>query len=147
VVRPRWEAFGFVAGWSSSGGAGVLRPGGGHGPELLEQLPVLSAAREAQRRLTGVDEIVLSLYAKGLTTGEISAYFAEIYGASVSRETISRITDKVLEEMQARQTRPLNGTARSTRIFGRATISRFPHTPWRIPQAVRVMGWLDTKRS
>ena len=55
--------------------------------------------RKRQRRLTGVDEIVLSLYAKGLTTGEISAHFAEIYGASVSRETISRITDKVIEEM------------------------------------------------
>ena len=52
-----------------------------------------------QRRLNGVDEIVLSLYAKGLTTGEISAHFAEIYGASVSKETISRITDKVIEEM------------------------------------------------
>ena len=55
--------------------------------------------RKRQRRLTGVDEIVLSLYAKGLTTGEISAHFAEIYGASVSKETISRITDKVIEEM------------------------------------------------
>ena len=55
--------------------------------------------RRRQRRLTGVDEMVLSLYAKGLTTGEISAYFAEIYGASVSKETIWRITDKVLEEM------------------------------------------------
>ena len=52
-----------------------------------------------QRRLSGVDEIVLSLYAKGLTTGEIQAHFAEIYGASVSKETISRITDKVIEEM------------------------------------------------
>ena len=41
--------------------------------------------RKRQRRLTGVDEIVLSLYAKGLTTGEISAHFAEIYGASVSQ--------------------------------------------------------------
>ena len=41
-----------------------------------------------QRRLNGVDEIVLSLYAKGLTTGEISAHFAEIYGASVSQETV-----------------------------------------------------------
>jgi transposase-like protein len=61
-----------------------------------------------QRRLTGVDEIVLSLYAKGLTTGEISAHFAEIYGASVSKETISRITDKVIEEMQAWQQRPLD---------------------------------------
>jgi hypothetical protein len=64
--------------------------------------------KKRQRRLTGVDEIVLSLYAKGLTTGEISAHFAEIYGASVSKETISRITDKVIEEMQAWQQRPLD---------------------------------------
>jgi putative transposase len=64
--------------------------------------------RKRQRRLTGVDEIVLSLYAKGLTAGEISAHFAEIYGASVSKETISRITDKVIEEMQAWQARPLD---------------------------------------
>ena len=64
--------------------------------------------RKRQRRLTGVDEIVLSLYAKGLTTGEISAHFAEIYGASVSKETISRITDKVLEEMASWCARPLD---------------------------------------
>ena len=64
--------------------------------------------RKRQRRLSGVDEIVLSLYAKGLTTGEISAHFAEIYGASVSRETISRITDKVIIEMQDWQARPLD---------------------------------------
>jgi transposase-like protein len=50
--------------------------------------------KKRQRRLSGVDQIVLSLYAKGLTTGEISAHFAEIYGASVSKETISRITDR-----------------------------------------------------
>jgi len=60
-----------------------------------------------QRRLTEVDEIVLSLYARGLTTGEIAAHFDQIYGASVSKETISRITDKVIEEMQAWSTRPL----------------------------------------
>jgi transposase-like protein len=64
--------------------------------------------RKRQRRLSGVDEIVLSLYAKGLTTGEISAHFAEIYGASVSRETISRITDKVIEEMNDWSVRPLD---------------------------------------
>jgi transposase-like protein len=64
--------------------------------------------RKRQRRLSGVDEIVLSLYAKGLTTGEISAHFEQIYGASVSRETISRITDKVLEEMSDWQNRPLD---------------------------------------
>ena len=66
--------------------------------------------RKRQRRLNGVDEIVLSLYAKGLTTGEISAHFAEIYGASVSKETISRITDKVLEEMTDWSVRPLDAT-------------------------------------
>src|SRR5215469_14735989 len=64
--------------------------------------------RKRQRRLTGVDEIVLSLYAKGLTTGEIAAHFAEIYGASVSKETISRITDKVIEEMTEWCSRPLD---------------------------------------
>jgi putative transposase len=64
--------------------------------------------RKRQRRLGEVDEIVLSLYARGLTTGEISAHFEQIYGASVSKETISRITDKVIEEMQSWASRPLN---------------------------------------
>jgi transposase-like protein len=64
--------------------------------------------KKRQRRLNGVDEIVLSLYAKGLTTGEISAHFAEIYGASVSKETVSRITDKVLAEMNDWAVRPLD---------------------------------------
>ena len=67
--------------------------------------PVIVAKR--QRRLSDVDEVVLSLYAKGLTTGEISAHFADVYGASVSKDTVSRITDRVIEEMQAWSTRPL----------------------------------------
>jgi transposase-like protein len=64
--------------------------------------------KKRQRRLADVDEIVLSLYAKGMTTGEISAHFAEIYGASISKETISRITDKVVAEMQEWANRPLD---------------------------------------
>ncbi|MGW5643686.1 IS256 family transposase [Saccharopolyspora sp. NPDC003762] len=64
--------------------------------------------KKRQRRLSDVDEIVLSLYAKGLTTGEISAHFADIYGASVSKETISRITDKVVGEMEEWSNRPLD---------------------------------------
>jgi len=63
--------------------------------------------KKRQRRLTDVDQVVLSLYAKGLTTGEISAHFAEIYGASISKETVSRITDKVVEEMLDWTSRPL----------------------------------------
>jgi transposase-like protein len=64
--------------------------------------------KKRQRRLGDVDEIVLSLYAKGLTTGDISAHFNEIYGASVSKETISRITDKVVAEMNEWASRPLD---------------------------------------
>jgi putative transposase len=64
--------------------------------------------KKRQRRLDGVGEMILSLYAKGLATGEISAHFAEIYGASVPKETVSRITDKVVEEMQSWAARPLD---------------------------------------
>jgi putative transposase len=49
-----------------------------------------------------VDEIVLSLSAKGLTTGEIAAHFADVFGARVSKDTISRITEKVIGEMTER---------------------------------------------
>lgn len=61
-----------------------------------------------QKRLTGVDEMVISLAAKGLTTGEISAHLAEVYGTQVSRQTISTITDKVMEGMAEWQNRPLD---------------------------------------
>jgi transposase-like protein len=61
-----------------------------------------------QRRLSGVDELVISLSAKGLTTGEVQAHLAEVYGADVSRQTISTITDKVVEGMAEWQNRPLD---------------------------------------
>jgi putative transposase len=64
--------------------------------------------RKRQRRLTGVEDMVLSLSAKGLTTGEISAHLAEVYGADVSRQTISTITDKVMDGMAEWQNRPLD---------------------------------------
>jgi putative transposase len=63
--------------------------------------------KKRQRRLSDVDAVAISLYAKGLTTGEISAHFAEVYGASVSKDTVSRITDRVVEDMQAWCSRPL----------------------------------------
>ena len=56
----------------------------------------------------GIDAIVLSLTARGLTTGEVAAHFEEVYGAKVSKDTISRITDKVVEEMTEWQNRPLD---------------------------------------
>lgn len=64
--------------------------------------------KKRQRRLDGVDQIVLSLTARGLTTGEVAAHFADVYGASVSKDTISRITEKVAAEMAEWQHRPLD---------------------------------------
>jgi transposase-like protein len=63
--------------------------------------------RKHQRRLTRVDEIVLSLYARGLTTGEIAAHFDELYEAKISPDTISRITDKIIADMADWVSRPL----------------------------------------
>lgn len=68
--------------------------------------PVIVPKRK--RRLNGVDSLVCSLSAKGLTHGEISAHFAEVYGASVSKETVTRITDRVMEQMSDWQNRPLD---------------------------------------
>jgi transposase-like protein len=64
--------------------------------------------RKRQRRLTGVDDLIISLVAKGLTTGEVQAHLAEIYGAEVSRQTISTITDRVLDGLAEWQARPLD---------------------------------------
>ena len=52
-----------------------------------------------QRRLDGLSGNVISLYAKGMTTGDIQAHLFEIYGTEISRETISKITDAIVEDM------------------------------------------------
>lgn len=63
--------------------------------------------KKRRRRLTGVDEVILPLCAQGLTHGEISAHLAEAYEAGVSKQTISTITDSVMEGMAEWQARPL----------------------------------------
>jgi putative transposase len=60
------------------------------------------------RRLDGLSGNVISLYAKGMTTGDIQAHLAEIYGTDISRDTISRITDAIVEDMVSWQNRPLD---------------------------------------
>jgi putative transposase len=68
--------------------------------------PVIVPKRK--RRLDGIDEIVLSLSARGLTTGEIAAHFDEVYEARVSKDTISKITEKVTGELAEWSARPLD---------------------------------------
>ena len=64
--------------------------------------------RKGQRRLDGLTGNVISLYAKGMTTGDIQAHLAEMYDTEISRDTISRITDAVVDELQTWQNRPLD---------------------------------------
>ena len=59
-------------------------------------------------RLAGLDDKVLGLYAGGMTVRDISAHLSELYGTEIGRDTISRITDAVLEDVAAWRTRPLD---------------------------------------
>jgi len=61
-----------------------------------------------QRRLPGFDEKIISLYARGMTVREIQAHIEEIYQTEVSHDLISTVTDEVMNEVEAWQSRPLD---------------------------------------
>jgi len=67
--------------------------------------PQLVAKR--QTRLAGLDEKILGLYAGGMSVRDISAHLSELYGTEIGRDTISRITDAVMADVEAWRTRPL----------------------------------------
>ena len=60
--------------------------------------------RKRQRRFEGFDEKILALYSRGMSTRDIEAHLREIYGVSVGRDLISRVTDAVMEDARAWQT-------------------------------------------
>ena len=64
--------------------------------------------RKRQRRFERFDDKILALYARGMSTRDISAHLEEIYGVEVGRDLISRVTDAVMEDARAWQTRPLD---------------------------------------
>ena len=68
--------------------------------------PRLVAKR--QTRLAGLDDKILALYAGGMSVRDIEAHLSELYGTEIGRDTISRITDAVLEDVAAWRTRPLD---------------------------------------
>jgi putative transposase len=63
--------------------------------------------RKRQRRFEGFDEKILALYSRGMSTRDIEAYLRELYGVSVGRDLISRVTDAVMDDVRAWQSRPL----------------------------------------
>jgi putative transposase len=114
------EHLGYPAGQAPPGGVGNSRNGGSPKTVLTANGAVkIHGARDrkgrfepqivgkGQRRLAGLDEKIIALYAGGMTTREIETYMADLYGPGVSRETVSRVTASVLEDAKAWQTRPL----------------------------------------
>jgi len=67
---------------------------------------------KGQTRFDGFDVKILNLYARGMTVREIQGHLAELYGAAVSPDLISRVTDAVFEEVREWQSRPLDGVRR-----------------------------------
>ncbi|MGH2883082.1 MAG: IS256 family transposase [Solirubrobacteraceae bacterium] len=111
---------GYPAGQAPPGGAGNSRNGGTpktvltgngavriRGPRDRQGQFEPQLVRKGQRRLAGLDEKIVALYAGGMTTREIETYISDLYGPGVSRETVSRVTAGVLEDAEAWQTRPL----------------------------------------
>lgn len=64
--------------------------------------------RKGQRRFEGFDDKILALYSRGLSTRDIEAHLAEIYGVKVGRDLISRVTDAVMDDVREWQQRPLD---------------------------------------
>jgi putative transposase len=103
------------------GGAGNARNGSTPKTLITEQGPVRIDAprdragtfepqivRKRQRRFEGFDEKILALYSRGLSTRDIEGHLAEIYGVKVGRDLISRVTDAVMDDARAWQSRPLD---------------------------------------
>jgi putative transposase len=114
------EHLGYPPGQAPPGGAGNSRNGATSKTVLTANGPVRidtprdrkgqfepQLVRKGQRRLAGLDEKIVALYAGGMTTREIETYMADMYGPGVSRETVSRATAGVLSDAQEWQSRPL----------------------------------------
>jgi putative transposase len=115
------DHLGYVKGDPAGNGSGNSRNGGygktvttASGPVRIEVPRDRNATfdpkivAKGQRRLPQVDDMILSLYARGMTTRDIQAHLAEVYGADVSPALISSVTSVVAEEITAWQTRPLD---------------------------------------
>ena len=95
------------------GGTGNTRNGASPKTIQTEHGPVQTGGFEpqivknGQRRFDGFDEQIVAMYARGMSTRDIEAHLREIYGTSVSRDTISSVTAGVLDDAREWQQRPL----------------------------------------
>src|SRR5436853_117248 len=117
----RTEYLGYEPHQEPPGGSGNTRNGSTAKTLATEQGPVRietprdrrgsfepQIIRKGQRRFEGFDEKILALYSRGLSTRDIEAHLAEIYGVKVGRDLISRVTDAVMDDVREWQQRPLD---------------------------------------
>jgi len=115
------EHLGYEPHQEPPGGAGNTRNGSTgktltteHGPVRIETPRDRKGSfepqlvRKGQRRFEGFDDKILALYSRGLSTRDIEAHLAQIYGVQVGRDLISRVTDAVMEDVREWQQRPLD---------------------------------------
>jgi putative transposase len=115
------EHLGYEPHQEPPGGAGNTRNGSTaktlateHGPVRIETPRDRKGSfepqivRKGQRRFEGFDEKILALYSRGVSTRDIEAHLAEIYGVKVGRDLISRVTDAVTDDVREWQQRPLD---------------------------------------
>jgi putative transposase len=115
------EHLGYPVGQAPPGGAGNHRNGSTAKTVQTELGPVAvrtprdrdgsfapKLVGKRQTRLAGLDEKILALYAGGMTVCDIAAHLSDLYGIAVGRDTISRVTDAVVEDVEAWRTRPLD---------------------------------------
>src|SRR6266702_2155772 len=109
------EHLGFEPHQEPPGGTGNTRNGSTaktlateHGPVRIETPRDRKGSfepqivRKGQRRFEGFDDKILALYSRGLSTRDIEAHLAEIYGVKVGRDLISRVTDAVMDDSARR---------------------------------------------
>jgi putative transposase len=102
------EHLGYPPGQAPVGGAGNSRNGSTPKTSQTELGPVRVNTPRDQTRLAGLDDKILGLYAGGMSVRDISAHLSALYGTEIGRDTISRVTDAVLEDVAAWRTRPLD---------------------------------------
>ena len=115
------DHLGYEAHQEPPGGSGNTRNGSTPKTLLTEQGPVEintprdrqgtfepKIVRKRQKRFEGFDDKILALYSRGLSTRDIEAHLRDIYGVSVGRDLISRVTDAVMDDVRAWQQRPLD---------------------------------------
>lgn len=121
LVEEMTDHLGYESGDRDGAGSGNSRNGSGrktvstvHGPVELQVPRDRNGSFEPRivpkhaRRLGNINDMILSLYSRGMTTRDIEAHLHEVYGVEASRQLISNVTDVIIDEIKLWQNRPVD---------------------------------------